>query len=547
MIKLKGRSVFGGIAWGKLKFYHRDENIVEQRIIDNPLLELQRYEYAKSCALEELAQLYNVALSDLGEDDASIFIIHQMLIKDEDFDSSVRSMISESRYNADYAVAKTARNFAQTLTKMDSDYIKERAADIKDVSDRLIRHIQNKAEQQFEIDEKAIVCADDLVPSETVKLDRSKVLAFATSYGSSNSHTAILARTMNIPAIIGVGKDLSENYSGRYAAIDGYSGCLYIDPDEETNRALMKKQESEAKKRELLKRLKGRKNITLDGTEIQIFANISGLADIERVVENDGGGIGLFRSEFLYLGRSSPPDEETQFYNYRQVLEGMKDKKVIIRTLDIGADKNIKYFGLAPEQNPALGMRSIRLCLERPELFKTQLRALLRASVYGRLAIMLPMISDVSEIRRTKELIEDAKAQLRARNQRYSENIELGIMIETPAAAIMSDILAPEVDFFSIGTNDLEQFTLAIDRQNLQLESYCSDQKHSALMRLMKIVCENAHKYGVWVGLCGELGGELSLTEDILRIGIDEISVAPSQILPLRKKIRSINLANSPK
>lgn len=547
MIKLKGRSVFGGIAWGKLKFYHRDENIVEQRIIDNPLLELQRYEYAKSCALEELAQLYNVALSDLGEDDASIFIIHQMLIKDEDFDSSVRSMISESRYNADYAVAKTARNFAQTLTKMDSDYIKERAADIKDVSDRLIRHIQNKAEQQFEIDEKAIVCADDLVPSETVKLDRSKVLAFATSYGSSNSHTAILARTMNIPAIIGVGKDLSENYSGRYAAIDGYSGCLYIDPDEETNRALMKKQESEAKKRELLKRLKGRKNITLDGTEIQIFANISGLADIERVIENDGGGIGLFRSEFLYLGRSSPPDEETQFYNYRQVLEGMKDKKVIIRTLDIGADKNIKYFGLAPEQNPALGMRSIRLCLERPELFKTQLRALLRASVYGRLAIMLPMISDVSEIRRTKELIEDAKAQLRARNQRYSENIKLGIMIETPAAAIMSDILAPEVDFFSIGTNDLEQFTLAIDRQNLQLESYCSDQKHSALMRLMKIVCENAHKYGVWVGLCGELGGELSLTEDILRIGIDEISVAPSQILPLRKKIRSINLANSPK
>ncbi len=542
MIILTGKAVFGGITRGKLLFYHRDENIVSKTIVDNTEIEMQRYEYARSCALKELEELYQTAVSDVGERDAGIFIIHQMLIKDEEFDKTIRRHILSDRYSADYAVAKTARDYSHTLGEMGSEYIKERAADIKDISDRLIRHIQNKSQNRFEMSEKAIVCADDLVPSETVQLDRSKVQAFVTCYGSSNSHTAILARTMNIPAIIGVGKELLESYSGRDALIDGYGGAVYIDPDEDTCRAMERKQEEEGKKRELLKRLKGRKNITLDGTKIRLYANISGLDDVEQALENDADGIGLFRSEFLYLQDQRLPDEEFQFYTYRRVLEGMKGKKVIIRTLDIGADKNIKYFGLAKEENPALGMRSIRLCLTRPELFRTQLRALLRASVYGELSIMLPMITDISEIIRTRELIEETKAQLRARCQPYCENIELGIMIETPAAALLSDILAPEVDFFSIGTNDLEQYVLATDRQNLQLENYRRDLGHEALLRMMRIACENAKKHGIWVGMCGELGADLSLTEEFLRMGISEISVTPAQILPLKQKIRSMNL-----
>ena len=466
-----------------------------------------------------------------------------MIIKDIDFEKEVRDLIARDHYNADYAVAKTARDFSQVLSEMDSDYIKERSADVKDVCDRLIRHIQNKSENNFSVNEKSIICADDLVPSETVRLDKSKAAAFCTCYGSSNSHTAILARTMNIPAVIGIGKGLLESYNGCEAMVDGYSGMLYIEPDDKTRQELDKKQTAEAKKRELLKRLRGRRNITLDGTEIKLYANIGGLSDLDSVIENDAGGIGLFRSEFLYLENNDSPNEEYQFYSYRRVLEQMNGKRVIIRTMDIGADKNISYFGLEKEENPALGLRSIRLCLERPEMFKTQLRALLRASVYGQLAIMLPMITDVGEIRRTKVLIEEAKTQLRASEQPYSDNIEIGVMIETPAAAVLSDLLAPEADFFSIGTNDLEQYTLAMDRQNMRLESYCPN-NHTALLRLMKTACDNAHKYGKWVGICGELGGDLSLAEVFLAMGIDEISVAPPRILPLRSKIRTLDLSD---
>lgn len=543
MIKLKGKPVFGGIVSGRIAFYRRDESIVQKRKIDNPDLELQRYEYAKACALSQLDELYHKAVGEVGENDAGIFLIQQMIIKDIDFDKEVRDLIARDHYNADYAVAKTARDFSQVLSEMDSDYIKERSADVKDVCDRLIRHIQNKSENNFSVNEKSIICADDLVPSETVRLDKSKAAAFCTCYGSSNSHTAILARTMNIPAVIGIGKGLLESYNGCEAMVDGYSGMLYIEPDDKTRRELDKKQTAEAKKRELLKRLRGRRNITLDGTEIKLYANIGGLSDLDSVIENDAGGIGLFRSEFLYLENNDFPNEEYQFYSYRRVLEQMNGKRVIIRTMDIGADKNISYFGLEKEENPALGLRSIRLCLERPEMFKTQLRALLRASVYGQLAIMLPMITDVEEIRRTKVLIEEAKTQLRASGQPYSNNIEIGVMIETPAAAVLSDLLAPEADFFSIGTNDLEQYTLAMDRQNMRLESYCPS-NHTALLRLMKTACDNAHKYGKWVGICGELGGDLSLAEVFLAMGIDEISVAPPRILPLRSKIRTLDISD---
>ncbi len=543
MIKLKGKPVFGGIVSGRIAFYRRDESVVQKRKIDNPDLELQRYEYAKSCALSQLDELYHKAVGEVGENDAGIFLIQQMIIKDIDFEKEVRDLIARDHYNADYAVAKTARDFSQVLSEMDSDYIKERSADVKDVCDRLIRHIQNKSENNFSVNEKSIICADDLVPSETVRLDKSKAAAFCTCYGSSNSHTAILARTMNIPAVIGIGKGLLESYNGCEAMVDGYSGMLYIEPDDKTRRELDKKQTAEAKKRELLKRLRGRRNITLDGTEIKLYANIGGLSDLDSVIENDAGGIGLFRSEFLYLENNDSPNEEYQFYSYRRVLEQMNGKRVIIRTMDIGADKNISYFGLEKEENPALGLRSIRLCLERPEMFKTQLRALLRASVYGQLAIMLPMITDVGEIRRTKVIIEEAKTQLRASEQPYSDNIEIGVMIETPAAAVLSDLLAPEADFFSIGTNDLEQYTLAMDRQNMRLESYCPN-NHTALLRLMKTACDNAHKYGKWVGICGELGGDLSLAEVFLAMGIDEISVAPPRILPLRSKIRTLDLSD---
>ena len=542
MLILSGKPVFGGIAKGKLFYFQQDENEVTKRLIKDTERELKRFEAAKEYALAELEELYTTALEKVGENEAGIFIIHKMLLADESFIKSIVSRISDDHFSADYAVAQTARDLAQSFQKMSSDYIKSRAADLKDVCDRLIRHIQNKNEKRIELTEKVILCADDLMPSETLQIDLSMVLGIVTCYGSSNSHTAILARTMNIPAIIGIGAEKLSMLRGMEAVIDGYDGELYIDPDEKTVKRLAILEEEEAKKRELLKRFKGRKNVTLDGTEIQVFANIAGLNDLNYALENDAGGIGLYRSEFLYLGRNSVPDEEEQFYNYRQVVERMGGRRVVIRTMDAGADKNIKYFGLAKEENPALGVRSIRLCLMRPEMFKTQLRALYRASVYGELAIMLPLITDIEEVRQAKALIEEAKAQLRAKNQPFREDVKVGIMIETPAAVILSDELAAEVDFFSIGTNDLEQYVLAFDRQNLMLESYFENRTHRALLKFIDITCRNAHKHGIPVSICGELGADLTLTEDFLKLGLDALSVTPSQVLPLRQRIRTIKL-----
>ncbi len=542
METLSGKPVFGGMAKGKIYYHRQHETTVSKRTVTDTDSELEKYEAASKRAVSELDELYQQAIDKVGENEASIFLIHKMLLADDSFCRTIRRRITMDTYSADYAVALTARDFSMTFTKMTSEYFKGRATDIKDVSDRLIRHIQDKSMRTIVLNEKVILCADDLYPSETMQLDLSNVLGIVTCYGSSNSHTAILARTMNIPAIIGVGAGNLSLMHGKQAMLDGYNGKLYVEPDEETAKAIEALEEEEAKKRDFLKRFKGRKNVTLDGTEIEVFANIGGINDIDKVLENDGGGVGLFRSEFLFLGRSSMPDEEEQFYNYRQVLERMNGKTVIIRTMDAGADKNISYFGLSKEANPALGMRSIRLCLMRPEMFKMQLRALLRASVYGKLAIMLPLIVDVEELHRAKALIEEAKMQLRAKNQPFRDDIEIGIMIETPAAAIMSDELAKEVDFFSIGTNDLEQYVMAIDRQNILLENYLEDRSHRALLRFMALTCDNAHRCGVKVGICGELGADLSLTEDLLKIGIDEISVTPSQILPLRQKIRSVKL-----
>ena len=542
MLILSGKPVFGGIARGKLFYFQQDENEVTKRLIKNTERELKIYEDAREYALAELDELYTTALEKVGENEASIFIIHKMLIEDSAFYKSVYDRITEDHFCADYAVAQTSRDLSEAFSNMGSTYIKERAADLKDVCDRLIRHIQNKNEKRIELKEKVILCADELMPSETMQMDLSKVLAIVTRYGSSNSHTAILARTMNIPAIIGIGAEKLSMLRDMEAIVDGFNGNLYIDPDENALKQIAALEENEAKKREMLKRFKGRKNITLDGTEIQVFANIAGLNDLNYALENDAGGIGLFRSEFLYLGRTHMPDEDEQYFNYRQVLERMNGKKVIIRTMDAGADKNIKSFGLAKEENPALGVRSIRLCLMRPEMFKTQLRALLRASVYGNLAIMLPLITSMEEIHRAKHLIEEAKDQLRAKGQAFSENIEIGIMVETPAAVIMSEEFAKEVDFFSIGTNDLEQYIMALDRQNLTLENYYEKKDHEPLLRAMRLTCDNAHKNGIPVGICGELGADLELTEKFLQMGIDEISVTPSQVLPLRQKIRTVKI-----
>ncbi|MGN0601651.1 MAG: phosphoenolpyruvate--protein phosphotransferase [Oscillospiraceae bacterium] len=543
MIRLKGKAVFGGIAKGRILFYKRDEIIVGKHPVGNPEAELKKYEYAKKNALEELQGLYEKALDNIGKEDACIFLIQQMIINDIDFNSSVENIILKDKLNADYAVVRTARDFANSFCKLDSEYIKGRSADLKDVSDRLLKHILDKSESGFSIEEKCIICADDLMPSETVGLDKSKVLAICTGHGSATSHTAILARTMNIPAVVGIGRELEEKYDGCEAALDGYDGVLYIEPDQSTLKALDKKEEKEAKKRALLKRLKGRKSITLDKTEVNIYANISSLGDVERVIDNDGEGIGLFRSEFLYLENSDLPDEEYQFYYYRRVAELMHGKRVVIRTLDAGADKKIDYLNLPKEQNPALGMRSIRICLERPEILKTQLRAIYRASAYGNIAVLIPMITDIDEVRQIKELIAQVKYELRNEHFKYDENVELGVMIETPAAVMISDILAREVDFFSIGTNDLEQYTLAIDRQNSSLEHFCKPH-HLALLRMMKIVCDNAHKQGIKVCICGELGGNVSLTEVFLAMGVDEFSVTPASVLPLRQKIRTLCLSD---
>ena len=541
MITLSGKSVFGGVAIGKIAFYKRQEKQVRRYHVEDTEAEVARFEDAQETAIAQLGELYDKAMEDVGEANAAIFEVHQMMLMDLDYVDSIKNIITTQEVNAEYAVATTGDNFSRMFASMDDAYMQGRAADVKDVSDRLLGILSDAGESGVVADEPVIVAADDLVPSETVQLDKSKVLAFATMYGSANSHTAILARTMNIPAVIGLGEGLAKEYDGHMAAIDGFTGTIYIDPDEETMKAMTEKREEDRRQKTLLEELKGKDNVTLSGQKINVYANIGNLSDVGAVLKNDAGGIGLFRSEFLYLESEDFPTEEQQFQVYKQVAENMAGKKVIIRTLDIGADKQVDYFNLAKEENPALGYRAIRICLTRPEIFKTQLRALFRASAYGKIAIMYPMITSVGEVRQIKAIVEEVKASLAEQGIEYG-NPEQGIMIETPAAAIISDELAKEVDFFSIGTNDLSQYTLAIDRQNTKLDPFF-DPHHPAILRMIQIVVENAHKAGIWAGICGELGADQELTKEFLAMGVDELSVSPGSILPLRKIILETNVA----
>lgn len=537
MITLSGKSVFGGIAIGKISFYKRNEITIKRSRIEDTDAEIRRFEEAKAQALAELQQLHDKAVDDVGEANAMIFEIHQMMLEDLDYVESIVNMITTQEVNAEYAVGTTADNFAAMFAAMDDAYMQGRAADVKDVSERLIKVLSNSDHGAIEMKEPVIVAADDLVPSETVQLDKEKVLAFVTMYGSSNPHTAILARTMNIPAVIGLGEDLKQEYDGKLAVVDGMDGVIYIDPDARTMEAMQKKQREDLEKKELLEQLKGKENVTKSGQKVNVYANIGNLSDVGAVLKNDAGGIGLFRSEFLYLESETFPTEEQQFKVYKQVAENMAGKRVIIRTLDIGADKQAEYFGLDKEENPALGYRAIRICLTRPEIFKTQLRALYRASAYGQIAIMFPMIISVDEVKKIKEMIQVVQEELTEEGVDFRKDVEIGVMIETPAAVMVSHELAKEVDFFSVGTNDLTQYTLAIDRQNQKLEPFY-DAHHPAVLSMIRIAAENAHREGKWIGICGELAADLSLTGTFLEMGIDELSVAPGMILPLRKTVR---------
>lgn len=539
MVILQGKSVFGGVAIGKIQFFKRYEIQIKRRHVDDPEAEIRRFRTAKEKALSELQQLYDKALTDVGEANAMIFEAHQLMLEDPDYNDSVENIINTQKVNAEYAIGVTSDNYAAIFEAMDDAYMQGRAADVKDVSNRLLSQFAKKQNASFEMTEQVIIAADDLAPSETVQLDKDKVLSFITVEGSANSHTAILARTMNIPAVIGIGDTLTPKYDGRLAIVDGQEGKIYIDPDEEILVAMRKKQAVEQEQRELLETLKGKENVTRSGQKINLYANIANVSDVGAALRNDAGGIGLFRSEFLYLENETYPTEEQQFAAYRQVAEMMAGKRVIIRTLDIGADKQVGYFNLEKEDNPAMGFRAIRICLTRPELFKTQLRAIFRASAYGQIAIMFPMIISVSEVRRIKEIMDEVKTGLRADGIAFSDQIETGIMIETPAAVMISRELAKEVDFFSVGTNDLTQYTLAIDRQNRNLDSFY-DSHHPAVLSMIQMAAENAHAEGKWIGICGELAADLSLTERFLQMNIDELSVAPGMILPLRKKIREL-------
>ena len=530
MITISGKSVFGGVSIGKLLFYQRKEKVVKRTRIDDVDAEWKRFLEAKDTAVAQLKGLYDKALEDVGEANAMIFEIHQMMLEDLDYLESIENIIRTQEVNAEFAVATTADNFARMFAAMDDAYMQGRAADVKDVSERVLDILCGVDSGLEDMTEPCIIAADDLAPSETVQLDKSKVLGFATMYGSSNSHTAILARTMNIPAVIGLGEELRKEYSGKEAVIDGFTGTLYIDPDEETMAEMKEKRAKDLEQKALLEQLKGKENVTKSGQKINIYANIGDVSDLGAVLKNDAGGIGLFRSEFLYLENTDFPTEEQQFSVYKQVAE-------IIRTLDIGADKQVDYFGLDKEENPALGYRAIRICLTRPEIFKTQLRALYRAAVYGNISIMFPMIISVGEVRRIKEIIAEVKEELKSEGIPYREDVELGIMIETPASVMVSRELAKEVDFFSVGTNDLTQYTLAIDRQNSKLDEFY-DPHHPAVLAMIKMAAENAHAEGAWIGICGELGADLELTEEFLRMGLDELSVSPSMVLPLRKRIR---------
>ena len=537
MITISGKSVFGGVSIGKILFYQRNDKVIKRERVDDVDAELKRFQDAKDQAVEQLKGLYEKALEDVGEANAMIFEIHQMMLEDLDYLESIENIIRTQEVNAEYAVATTADNFAAMFSAMDDAYMQGRAADVKDVSERVLNILSGADTGLQEMNEPCIIAADDLAPSETVQLDKSKVLGFATMYGSSNSHTAILARTMNIPAVIGLGEDLKTEYNGKDAIIDGFTGTLYIEPDEETMKAMQEKRAKDLEQRALLEQLKGKENVTKSGQKINVYANIGNVPDLGAVLKNDAGGIGLFRSEFLYLENSDFPTEEQQFAVYKKVAESMAGKKVIIRTLDIGADKQVDYFGLDKEENPALGYRAIRICLTRPEIFKTQLRALYRAAVFGNISIMFPMIISVKEVQKIKEIIAEVKEELKSEGIPYKEDVELGIMIETPASVMVSRELAKEVDFFSVGTNDLTQYTLAIDRQNSKLDEFY-DPHHPAVLRMIRMAAESAHAEGAWIGICGELGADLELTEEFLKMGLDELSVSPSMVLPLRNRIR---------
>ena len=537
MITLEGKSVFGGVAIGKIQFYKRNEITIKRTRVEDVEAEVERFQNAKAKTLELLKGLYEKALEDVGEANAMIFEAHQLMLEDPDYVESIENIIRTQDVNAEYAIGATADNFVAIFEAMDDAYMQGRAADVRDVSERLLQALSSQNETVMVMDEPVIIAADDLVPSETVQLDKEKVLSFVTMYGSANSHTAILARTMNIPAVIGLGEALKEEYDGKVAIVDGVDGKVYIDPDEETMASMQKKQKKDQEEKELLNQLKGKENVTKSGQKVNVYANIGNLADVGAVLKNDAGGIGLFRSEFLYLESDTYPTEEQQFAVYKKVAETMAGKKVIIRTLDIGADKQVDYFKLDKEDNPALGYRAIRICLTRPEIFKTQLRALYRASAYGQISIMFPMIISVAEVKKIKEIVEEVKAELRTEGAAFREDVELGIMIETPAAVMVSRELAKEVDFFSVGTNDLTQYTLAIDRQNQKLEDFY-DSHHPAVLAMIRMAAESAHAEGKWIGICGELGADVTLTETFLKMGIDELSVAPGMILKVRQKIR---------
>ena len=540
MITLNGKGVCSGIAIGKISYFTKSDPAVQMLKVENPYAEIDRVEKAKSAAKRQLSELYEKALQEVGGEDAAIFNIQRMLIDDLDYNNAIRKILTEESVNAEFAVAVAADHFETMLASMSDDYMRARSADVRDISDRIIRCL-NGADQENVSVGKKIVCADDLAPSETVQMDKENVLAFVTVHGSSNSHTAILARTMGIPAVVDVGRGLTRNLDGAVAAVDGAEGVVYINPDEKILARLEARQQNDMKRRDFMNSFRDSDTVTADGRRIKLYANINSASDIKFAIENGAEGIGLMRSEFLYMNRSDYPDEETQFSAYKTVLESMPDKRVIIRTLDIGADKKADYFGLEKEENPALGYRAIRICLDRKDMFKTQLRALYRASAYGRLAIMFPMIISVEEVRAAKACAKEVMEELKKENIPYDENAEIGIMIETPAAAIISDMLEIEADFFSIGTNDLTQYTLAVDRQNPVLENHY-DPYHPALKRMIKTVIDNAHAAGIWVGVCGELGGDVNMTEWFIRSGIDELSAAPSAILELRKRISEINL-----
>ena len=538
MEKYTGKSIFKGIAIGKILFYQKGEQPVKRVKIEDTAEQIKRYEDARAKAAEQLQGLYEKALKEVGEANAAVFEVHQMMLEDDDYIDSVVNIIETQQVNAEFAVATTGDNFAKMFAEMEDDYFKARAADVKDISERMVNILSGNESGGAIGDEPVIVVAEDLAPSETVQMDKEKLLAFVTRLGSANSHTAILARTMNIPALIEV--DIKEEWNGKMAVVDGYTGTFYIDPDEETLKKMQEKKEEDIKARELLQELKGKEDITVDGKHIKLYANIGGVKDVTSVLANDAAGIGLFRSEFLYLEADNYPNEEAQFQAYKTVAENMAGKKVIVRTLDIGADKQVDYFNLDHEENPAMGYRAIRICLDRRDIFRTQLRALLRASAYGNIGIMYPMIISVDEVKEIKKIVESIKAELTEKGIEYGE-VEQGIMIETPAAVMISDLLAEEVDFFSIGTNDLTQYTLAIDRQNSKLDNIY-DSHHPAVLRMIQKTIENGHKAGCWVGICGELGADATLTEQFVRMGLDELSVAPSMVLKLRKIVREMKV-----